>query len=352
VKKLAVVLVLLVVVAGAAGGGWFWWRQQRLSQFATRPFGAEAPKLVKVPSGTGPRTLSNQLATAGVVSSADAFYGLIRKEEAGPRLKAGEYEFAGALTPEEVLEKLVLGRVKSYRFTIPEGLRVDEILPLVAASELKLDLDRLKALSTDPAFLKKNKAPTRTLEGFLFPDTYTFTKPFSEEQVLAKMIARTFEEYEAADAQRKPGVKLDLIQTLTLASIIEKETGAPVERPRISCVFHNRLRLGIPLATDPTVIYAMMLRNGYYSKNITRKDLQNPHPYNTYRVKGLPPGPIASAGAAALRSALNPLNCNDLFFVSRNDGTHVFCPDLRCHEEQVRKWQIEFHRNKRRQGAR
>ncbi|MDQ3264581.1 MAG: endolytic transglycosylase MltG [Myxococcota bacterium] len=347
-KRLRLGLVVLLGLAGAAGAGWYWWRQERLAHFATRPFGSETAKRVEVPAGTGPRTLSLKLAAAGVVSSAEEFYGLIRQEGVGPRLQAGEYEFQGAQTPEEVLEKLVLGKVKTYRFTIPEGLRVDEILPLIAGSELKLELRTLRALSTDPAFLKQAKVPTRTLEGFLFPDTYHFARPYSEEQVLQKMISRTFEEYARADTERKPGVKLTFQETLTLASIIEKETGAPVERPRISCVFHNRLRLGIPLATDPTVLYAMMLRDGRYSKNITRKDLQTVHPYNTYRVKGLPPGPIASAGTAALRAALEPLDCSDLFFVSRNDGTHVFCPDLRCHEEQVRKWQIEFHRNRRR----
>lgn len=350
-KKIVLALLVLIVIAGAAGGGWYLWRQKQLAQFATRPFGTEAAKVVRVPPGTGPRALSNQLAAAGVVSSADEFYGYVRKENAGPKLKAGEYEFKGALAPEDVLEKLIAGQVKTYRFTIPEGLRVDEILPMLAASELKLDLKKLEALSTSPEFFKKANVPTRTLEGFLFPDTYNFTKPFSEEQVLLKMISRTFEEYKKADANRKPGVKLNFLETLTLASIVEKETGAPEERPRISCVFHNRLRLGIPLATDPTVIYSMMLRTGVYSKNIRRSDLKTPHPYNTYLVKGLPPGPIASAGAAAMQASLNPLDCDDLFFVSRNDGTHVFCPDLRCHEENVRKWQIEFHRNKRRSGG-
>jgi UPF0755 protein len=159
------------------------------------------------------------------------------------------------------------------------------------------------------------------------------------------MVQRFRAAWRQADAQRLPGVTLDEKQAVTLASIIEKETGRPDERPRISCVFHNRLRRGMRLQTDPTVMYATMLRNGgRWSQNITRADLQAVHPYNTYMVAGLPPGPIASPGLAALEAAVHPSACDDLFFVSRNDGSHVFCPDLRCHEAAVQRWQVEFFR--------
>ena len=160
------------------------------------------------------------------------------------------------------------------------------------------------------------------------------------------MVARFKAEYARADAARKPEVRLDLGQAATLASIVEKETGQESERPRIACVFYNRLRLGMRLQTDPTVMYATMLRHGgRWSQNISKADLLTPHPYNTYLVPGLPPGPIASPGAAALQAALHPSQCSDLFFVSRNDGTHVFCPDLRCHEAAVQKWQVEFFKH-------
>jgi UPF0755 protein len=142
-------------------------------------------------------------------------------------------------------------------------------------------------------------------------------------------------------------VKLSQAEAVTLASIIEKETGQPGERPHISCVFHNRLQRHMKLQTDPTVMYATYLRTGRWSKNISRADLQAPHPYNTYTTPGLPPGPIASPGAASLQAALAPSDCKDLFFVSRNDGTHVFCPDLACHERAVKQWQVEYFRRKR-----
>jgi UPF0755 protein len=168
----------------------------------------------------------------------------------------------------------------------------------------------------------------------------------SARQILEAMVRRAHDEYARADAHRSPQVTLDRFAAMTLASIIEKETGQPAERPRISCVFHNRLARHIRLQTDPTVMYATYLRTGRWSKNISRADLLAPHPYNTYTTPGLPPGPIANPGAAAIQAALTPATCDDLFFVSRNDGTHIFCPDLACHERAVRQWQVEYFRRK------
>ena len=351
-KKVLLALLVLLVLAGAAAGGWYLRRERQITAFATTPVTLPQDGVtVSVPNGTGPKTLARLLADAGIVTDSELLYLYIRREQAGPKLKAGEYLFEGTLTPAQVVEQLASGKVKLYRFTIPEGLRVEEILPLVAASELKLDLKKLEQLVEDAAFLRKSGVPAASIEGFLYPDTYTFTRNATEEKVLGKMVERSLEEYRKADAQRKTGVKLGLLETMTLASIVEKETGQPQERPRISCVFHNRLRQGIKLQTDPTVIYAMKLLRGVYSKNITRRDLETPHPYNTYTTPGLPPGPIASPGAAAIQAALNPLECDDLFFVSRNDGSHIFCPTLDCHNAAVRKWQVEFFRNQRRQRS-
>lgn len=343
--KKVVIGVVVVLLLGAIGAAGAWYLiEQRITAFAQTPFGAATPAVVEIPAGTNPKGVATLLAKAGVVSDGELLYGWLRREKLGPKLKAGEYEFVGPLTPPQAIEKLLKGEVKVYRFTIPEGLRWDEILPLVAQSELKLDLEKLKALVADKAFLKRAGVPAPVIEGFLFPDTYTFPRSATEEQVLRKMVEGTLEAVKKA--KRRDGITLDLLETVTLASIIEKETGAVEERPRISCVFHNRLKKGGKLETDPTVIYAKMLRTGAYSKNITRDDLLTPHPYNTYKVKGLPPGPIASPGGAAIAAALNPLDCPDFFFVSRNDGTHVFCPDYACHEAQVQKWQIEFHKKK------
>jgi UPF0755 protein len=348
VKKVLLALLVLGVLAAAVAGGWYLRREQRISAFATTPVTLPQEGVtVDVPPGTGPRTLARLLADAGVVTDSELLYLFIRREKAGPKLKAGEYLFEGTLTPAQVVELLASGRVKVYHFTVPEGLRAEEILPILANSELKLNLGTLRQLTENPRFLREAGVAASSIEGFLFPDTYAFSRNATEEQVLTKMVARALEEYRKADAQRKDGVKLSLLETFTLASIVEKETGQPHERPRISCVFHNRLRQGIKLQTDPTVLYSMKLR-GVYTRNITRKDLDAPHPYNTYSTRGLPPGPIASPGAAALQAALNPLECDDLFFVSRNDGTHIFCPTLECHTAAVQQWQVQFFRDKRR----
>jgi UPF0755 protein len=346
VKRLLVILLLLALVAG--GGALYWgWRERRLTDFAATPAGAAGVAEVLIPPGSGPRSVATLLGRAGIVSDPDLFYSWLRREELGPKLKAGEYEFQLPIAPADVARKLVLGQQKTYHVTIPEGLRVDETLPLLAASPLKLRLDRLTELAADAHFVRKLGVPADRLEGFLYPDTYSFTHGFTEETVLAKMVQRTLEELQAANAHRNPSVNLDPLRTVTLASIIEKETAAPEERPRIGCLFLNRLRLGMPLQTDPTVLYAMMLIRGRFVKNITRQDLITPHPYNTYTTRGLPPGPIASPGAASLRAAVDPATCNDLYFVSRNDGTHVFCPTLQCHNAAVKTWQVDYWTQKR-----
>jgi len=340
-RLLTLGLVLVALAALVAGGAW-WWREHELDAFAAQTFGSPEPREVTIPPGTGPHAVAGLLARAGVVSDAGLFYRFLRRGELAPKLRAGEYEFQGALTPAQVAEKLASGQQKTYRVTIPEGLRVDEVLPLLARSELRLDEGKLLALAGDPAWVRRQGVPADRLEGFLFPDTYVFTRPYTAETVLARLTARGLEEARRAKEQAAPDNPLDLLQLVTLASIVEKETGAPDERPRIACLFYNRLRRGMRLQTDPTVLYAMMLIRGRFVKNITAQDLVTPHPYNTYTRDGLPPGPIASPGAAALHAAAVPITCTDLYFVSRNDGTHVFCPTLVCHNAAVKIWQQDY----------
>ncbi|MBL8955671.1 MAG: endolytic transglycosylase MltG [Myxococcaceae bacterium] len=337
-KRLLAVAFIVLVLGAAGAASWWYLHDGRLTRFGEATFGA-GTRVVEIPAGTNPKGVAKLLADRRVVADADLMYAWLKRQKLGPKLRAGEYEFVGPLTPGQVAEKIVSGQVKLYRFTVPEGLRVDEILPLLAGTELGLDLGKLKQLAATPAFVRKTGTPADGLEGFLFPDTYSFPKGATAEQVLTKMVSRTLEELR--QSPRKAGVNLDWLQTVTLASIIEKETGASEldQRAHISCVFHNRLRENWRLDTDPTVIYAMLLLRGQYSKNLTRRDLETPHPYNTYRNEGLPPGPIASPGVAALHAALNPIDCPDFFFVSRNDGTSVFCPDTKCHNAAVEKFQ-------------
>jgi UPF0755 protein len=335
---LAAVLVLAVVA------GLLW---RKIVLFRETPYGALEEKVVVVQSGASARAVVRALAQAGALSDERIAWRYVRfvKRDRRP-FRAGEYAFAGPLLPDEVLERVWRGEVKLHRFTVPEGLRADEIAAIVARSGLAREEEFLRA-ARDPEVARALGLPYASLEGFLFPDTYAFALGVEARAIAEVMVARFKEAYTRAEETRKPGVVLTMGEVATLASIVEKETGRPEERPHIACVFHNRLEIGMRLQTDPTVMYATMLRTGRWSKNISRTDLLAPHPYNTYTTAGLPPGPIANAGGAALRATLAPSECRDLYFVSRNDGSHLFCPDLRCHNAAVRRWQVEFFRRPR-----
>jgi UPF0755 protein len=345
-KVLLVAMAFLLVAAlGVGGAALVVWR--RLEAFRVTPYGSAEEKVVEIPSGSSPRAVVRSLARAGVVADDETAWRYVHWVKADRRpFKAGEYAFAGPMTPDEALERIYKGEVRLYHFTVPEGLRLEEVAAIVGRSGLATEA-AFVALARDPAEARALDLPFDSLEGYLFPETYSFAKGVTARQIAAAMVHKAREAFAAASAQRGPGVGLSEPEALVLASIVEKETGQADERPRVSCVFHNRLRQRMRLATDPTVMYATFLRTGRWSKNISKADLLTPHPYNTYLKAGLPPGPIASPGAAALRAALAPMECLDLFFVSRNDGTHVFCPDLACHEAAVREWQVEYFRKRR-----
>jgi UPF0755 protein len=343
--RLIRIISLALLAAGAGAGLLAWMLHRDMVRFRETPFGTLEEKRVEIPAGASPRQVIRLLARAGALSDerrAWVYARWIRRDRRP--MQAGEYAFVGPLRPDEVLERVYRGEVKLYHFTVPEGLRMEEVAAIVERAGLGR-VTELLPLMRDPTFARQEGVPAPNLEGYLFPDTYSFSRDPRPRAILQAMLARFRAEWRLAQSNRSPAVTLDDRQAVTLASIIEKETGRAEERARISCVFHNRLKRGMRLQTDPTVMYATMLRNGgRWSQNISRADLLAPHPYNTYTASGLPPGPIANPGAGALRAALNPAACDDLFFVSRNDGTHVFCPDLRCHEAAVRRWQVEYFR--------
>ena len=342
-KRATVWLFALVVLGGL---GFAAWRLSDERKFASTAFG-DGVRTVNVPPGTGPHALAKLLAEARVVEGEQRFYTHLHFFRRGKLAKAGEYQFDGALLPDEVLGKLVRGEVKLYRFTVPEGRRVDEVAPLVSATGLCAAGEFLR-IARDPASPKKYGVPGPSLEGYLFPDTYSVPRSLGCAGIIAAMVARFQHAWQRAQAQRLPKVELGEQQAVTLASIVEKETGVAGDRAHVSCVYTNRLRRGMILQADPTVIYAVLLSNDFeWDGNLHKKDLSLRHPYNTYVVKGLPPGPIANPGEKALEAALHPLECKDLYFVSRNDGTTVFCPDLQCHNKNVQKFQVEFFRHRK-----
>lgn len=349
-KVVAILLAGLLALGGAAGGA-VWWQHRELVRFAAAAQAVAADTVVEIPAGTGPRVVADRLLAAGVISDARLFYWNLRfLRRAAGRLRSGEYLFRAGVpqTPDQIIDRLLRGEVLSVKVTVPEGLRADEQARLFADAGLA-EAEEYVRLSRDAAFARGLGVPADSLEGYLFPSTYLIPRRMPVADILRLQVEHFRAAYAEADRQRAPDVTLNLHEAATLASIVEKETGRADERGRISCVFHNRLRQGIRLQTDPTVIYSVLLQTGAFDGNLRRVHLETPHPYNTYTTKGLPPGPIASAGQAALAAALNPERCNDLFFVSRNDGSHVFCPDLACHEANVEKWQREYFRQKRRQ---
>jgi UPF0755 protein len=324
--------LLLGLLAMLAGTGWF------LPQaiFEHRPVEPPETQRVRIATGTALPQIAAQLAQAGVVSDAGRFIRLARWRAAAQKLKAGEYEFTVAATPAEILDRLVAGDVIKIRITIPEGFTLREIAARVAAAGIG-GAEQLLALAMDPVFASKLKVTAGTLEGYLFPETYTVNTTTGADELLQTMVAQFDRQLstELLDAARSHG--LDRHALVTLASIIQKEAGNDAEMPLISAVFHNRLRLGMRLQADPTVIYGISNFNG----NLTRRDLQTPTPYNTYTRGGLPPGPIASPGLAALRAAAYPETSDALYFVSRGDGTHVFSTTLTAHNRAVQRYQLK-----------
>ena len=292
-----------------------------------------------------PRAIGDRLVAAGVVRDPLTFRAALLMSGQARVLKAGDYRFDPPMTPLEVLGKLARGEVYVVNLTFPEGLNIREMAAIAeshgvgtAAGFIEAANDRSLIRALDPA--------ARNLEGYLFPDTYPVTRRTDAPRLVRMMVDR-FEHVltpEMRSAVEQRG--LSIHQTVTLASIVEKEAARPDERPLVAAVYLNRFRLGIPLQCDPTVIYALQLA-GKYTGNLRRDDLMFDSPYNTYRYPGLPPGPIASPGRASLEATIHPADVDYLYFVSRNDGSHAFARTLDEHNRNVQKYQVQYFRDQR-----
>ena len=270
-----------------------------------------------------------------------------KSQSADRKVHAGEYELNPGMTPAEILAILLNGHVVLHPLTIPEGLTIAQIAE-VAAQDGFVDRAEFLRLAKDQTFISSLGVKAETLEGYLYPDTYKFPRGIKTREVLVAMVEQLRQEVGPDLHARMQELKMTMHEMLTLASVIEKETGSGSERPEISAVFHNRLKKHIPLQSDPTVIYGLPAFDG----NIHKKDLSSPSPYNTYRVQGLPPGPIANPGIQAIRAALYPSDSHSLYFVSRNDGTHQFSATLIEHNKAVEKYQKwSFRRGARSQTS-
>lgn len=250
-------------------------------------------------------------------------------------LKAGEYLLSASMPPRRILEIMVKGAVNLHKLTVPEGYNIFQIAELVEIAKFGTRTEFIEKVS-DKALLSANGIEAETFEGYLFPDTYFFPRDVAMEQIISAMVNRFRSVFTSEWIARSKSLGFSVHQIVTLASIIEKETGASFERPIISSVFHNRLKKKMRLESDPTVIYGIKNFDG----NLTRKHLATITPYNTYRIKGLPEGPIANPGRASLEAALYPENTVFIYFVSKKDSTHHFSTSLKEHNRAVRKYQM------------
>lgn len=305
-----------------------------------------ALRVVNVPKGASFRAVADNLEKSGVIRSAGNFVFAAKLTGAFKIIKAGEYEFNVTMPPKEIIDMLVKGKVKNHTVVVPEGYNISDIAAAVKEAGLVEDEAEFRERALNKRFAAMIGFEGGTLEGYLFPDTYAFTKGMTTDEMLIKMTDRFKDVYykEIDPDARKKGMTMKKL--VTLASIIEKETGAPEERPLISSVFHNRLKKRIKLQSDPTVIYAISEFDG----NLNKKHLLARTPYNTYVIYGLPPGPIASPGRASLLAALRPADTGYLYFVSKNNGTHFFSKSLKEHNQAVNLYQRHMVKQTKKQG--
>jgi len=301
--------------------------------------------VVVIDSGQAARASALQLQKAGVIRSALAFRLLMRLRGAEGKILAGEYRFEDQATPSQVLDRLVRGDVVRHKLTIPEGFRLDEIARVAGSSGLADEGAFARAAGGGSRLISDLDPDARDLEGYLFPDTYQFPRGLAEDRMVAEMVQRFRQELTPDRLQRMRALGLTLRQMVTLASLVEEEARLDEERPRIAAVFHNRLRLGMPLQCDPTVVYALV-KDGRYRGDIYRSDLAYASPYNTYATRGLPPGPICSPGARSIDSVLSPADTSDLFFVVSGPGRHEFSTNIRDHARAVRRYRAQASRGR------
>ena len=280
--------------------------------------------------------ISNLLKDRDLIGNSLSFQLLAYLQKKQGQIQAGEYELSPSMTPKDILGIVTSGKTILHAVTIPEGYRITEIAALLEERGL-VNAEEFILQTQDKELIQSAGIPAISLEGYLFPETYHFSKHTSERKIIQSMLDTYHEKIKTYElSKRTPFVNLSFHEVVTLASLIEKETGVDEERKLISSVFHNRLKKNMRLQTDPTVIYAMINFDG----NIRKKDLNIDSPYNTYKYRGLPPGPIASPGLKSIIAALEPSNSDYLYFVSRKDGSHQFSSNLMDHNHAVQKYQL------------
>jgi UPF0755 protein len=312
----------LFALAAVALSLWIYWA-------AFLPVNPSATEFVMLRPGWSSRHIAETLQRDGIIRSTTAFLAVHYALGKGS-LKAGEYKFEAPANALQVRDRLLRGDVFARTVVVPEGYNIYDIAVVVEQAGLGTAADFVAAAKSDLSLLRDIDPQARSLEGYLFPDTYQFTRIDTAHEIAAAMVHRFRQTAQKIGLLGRP----DIHRIVTMASIVEKETGAPEERPLVSSVYFNRLERNMALAADPTVIYAALLA-GRYRGTIYQSDLQFDSPYNTYKYPGLPPGPIANPGVASLEAAMQPAVSEFLYFVSDNNGHHRFSGSLQEHSRNV-----------------
>ena len=308
-----------------------------ISDYAERPVDSQGiPATIEIPRGAGFSRITGILEEAGLIKHKKLFYLLAKLKDAPTNIRAGEYEMDGSMSPTDTINKLVKGSIKGYRVPIPEGFNIRQIAARLTSSSLVNEEEFVK-MASNTQFALSLGIQGSSVEGYLFPDTYIFDRSIGEKGIIKLMVNRFRQVVTPDMSKRAAELGLTIEEFVTLASMIEKEGGPKEEKALISAVFHNRLKEGMRLQSDPTVIYGIKDFDG----NITKKHLRSKTPYNTYRIWGLPPGPIANPGRDSLLAALYPADVPYLYFVSKNNGSHHFSTNLASHNKAVLKYQIK-----------
>jgi UPF0755 protein len=343
VKKLLIsVLILALILAGGATA--FGVYALNRIQAPYKGF-SEPEKFVDIPPGTGTAEIRRRLVAAGVVSDEWAFRAALLWTGRSRTLQAGEYRFDRPMSVVDVIDKIARGDVYTRSITFPEGLTIREMAAIYQSQEFGKADDFITA-ARDGSLVSDLDPAAKDLEGYLFPETYTLPRSAPASKLISLMVARFRSTYSELDQKKGGELDLSLRQLVTLASLVEKETGKAEERPLVAAVYRNRLDRKMVMQADPTVVYALV-QAGTYDGNIRKQDLAFDSPYNTYKYAGLPPGPIASPGRAALEAALAPADVDYLYFVSRNDGSHAFAETLAQHNANVNEYQVLYFRKQR-----
>lgn len=334
-RKIAAIIAAALIFAISIGGIFI--------IYASLPASGDARKvIVEIKPGMNLKQVTQELAKYQLLNSPRAFRILTRLKGQQGHIQVGEYELSPSLTTGEILDIITSGKTYLHSITIPEGYRITEIAAVMAQSRLANE-ERFIQETENQKLLASLGIPVDNLEGYLFPETYRFGKYLGEEKIVLAML-RTFKRrvLKTEIIKRAEELEMTVHEIITLASLIEKETGLESERKLISSVFHNRLKKRMLLQTDPAVIYAINNFDG----NIRKKDLSIDSPYNTYMNPGLPPGPIASPGMESIIAALNPVESPYLYFVSRKDGSHHFSKTLIEHNRAVQRYQLRGRRSR------